>query len=190
MTWGSFVSSLIVAVVVAWLTHYLILNREAKKETRDLNYLALRLAFVLEKFAVDCAGMISDAVLHDDSRGSAGKVHVRLPELGEYPVEADYAMLDQNLLAQALAFRLEIDTGNNAVSFLGEVAHDDDQDGECRNQCARLGLKALNLSQAFTERYELAPFNLNVNLWDFKRVLIDQFERYRKSQLPSSNDNL
>lgn len=190
MTWGSFVSSLAVAVVVAWLTHYLIIQREGAKDTRNLNYLALQIAFLLEQYAVACAGMISDAILHDDSTGAVGTISVKLPELPAYPEEGDYAMLKASLLAQVLAFRLEIETGNNGISFMGEVSDDDDQDGECRNQCARLGLKALVLSEGLRTEYKLPPFDLEVHLWDFKDVLNKQFARYEKSKLPAEGDGL
>jgi len=98
----------------------------------------------------------------------------------EYPAHEDYAHFDQRLLALALAFRLKVDSGNSSIDFVGQLEGQFSEQEECISQCAKLGLAALDVSVEIQNKYRIPPFELERNVWDFKRALKDEHGKQTK----------
>ena len=49
-------------------------HRERKKLGRDAKYLAIRLAVILEQFAIECAERIAAMEMYQSSKGGAGSL--------------------------------------------------------------------------------------------------------------------
>ncbi len=142
----------------AWLVSYWTAKREAQSRTRDARYFAVRVAVLLEQFAIECADYVSDQELYKDSVGYAGRQHCELPQLPVYPDEADWKALDPNLLARALSLRNELTLSGKTIAFWGHVDRDCIP-GECEQQCGRCGYMAWQLAADMRHHYGLPTFD-------------------------------
>jgi|SRR6266851_4312275 len=75
-------------VITALLNNLLGWLRDWKKDhtstKRDPRYSAMRIAVILEKFAIECANVISDNDLYKKAEGHAGAAHGTLPPLSPH----------------------------------------------------------------------------------------------------------
>ncbi|MBB5413889.1 hypothetical protein OKW38_005169 [Paraburkholderia sp. MM5496-R1] len=190
MNWLTPLASLLGAVVGASvgasLTHFLIARREAAKITRDLKYLALRIAFLLEHFTVACASSLLDAKNYDGSNGAIGTKLENLPELAAFPLDGDYSVFERPLLTQVLSFRLKVESANHSIAFEQNLSGEREAHGACQAVCLRMGLEASKLADAVRNAYHLAPFELETTLWDYKAYLKRQRGLKRTIDLANS----
>jgi hypothetical protein len=131
---GTGIVAAIVTQLISWI-------RESRKElissTRDARYLAIRIAVILEGFAIACAESISQYDFYKQSAGHAGKRHGVLPQLQDYPADADWKALDPALGARALTLRNELPLSDSAIEFWENVDRDcvpqatSEQAGKC-----------------------------------------------------------
>lgn len=171
MNWLTPLASLLGAVVGTSLTHYLVARREAAKIARDLKYLALRIAFLLEQYAVACASILQDGKNYDVSDGALGARLNKLPELAAFPQDGDYSAFERLLLTEVLSFRLKVESANSSVAFEQSLYGDHAGHGACQVVCLRMGFEAIKLADAVRNAYDLAPFQLETTLWDYKAYL-------------------
>ncbi len=148
--------------------------REARHErqttTRDARYLAIRLAVILERFAIACAERVADQDMYRQSEGHAGAQHGALPELPPYPDEADWKFLAPDLLARVLTLRNELPLSDAKIAFWEDI------DRECipqeyDQQAGKCGYMAWALAADMRRHYRLGVFDPRQTSWDIVKVL-------------------
>lgn len=154
---------------------------------RDARYLAIRVAVILERFAIDCADAIADQDLFSSSSGHAGRRHATIPKLAEYPSDADWKALRADLLASALTLRNEISLSDSKISFWEEIDRDCIP-GECKQQCGKCGYIAWLLAADLRSHYALGDFEPHRTSWDVVKVLRREHDRALKDVKESAAD--
>lgn len=145
--------------------------QSSRSTTRDARYLAIRLAVLLEQFAITCADYISDNDLFRQSDGNAGAPHGSVPELPAYPDEPDWKALAPNLLARALTLRNEVSMADGAVAFWADIGERESIPGECDDQCGKIGYVAWSLARDMRGQYRLGEFDPSKRSWDVVELL-------------------
>lgn len=122
---------------LGWLRDH---RRETKTRKREKEYLAIRLAVALERFAVDCTSVISDNKFYQTIGSAAGEPHLALPHLAEYPTDADWKSLASRLVARVLSFRTEVQLSNHIIEshYLGYPEGAVDACNEEAGKCGRI----------------------------------------------------
>jgi hypothetical protein len=168
------VSSTLLTTLGSWgLTHFFE-HRAALK--RDARYMAQRIAIILEKFAVDCANVIADNQLHSSSEGHAGNRCLSLPELGSFPVEADWKALPPELADRILSMPNELALVDGAISFFWDVLGpgDDGVETETNQRAGACGLRAWSLATDLRKEYKIPASSLPEIEWNFVDTLREQ----------------
>lgn len=150
-------------------------HRERKKLGRDAKYLAIRLAVILEQFAIECAERIAAMEMYQSSKGGAGSLFGKLPELPAYPEEAKWEALDANLLARALTLKNELPLSDRAIAFWEDIDRTSIP-AECAQQCGKCGYMAWELAVAIRAKYGFPPFDPRRTSWDLVQALRTQHD--------------
>lgn len=148
--------------------------RDARHErlatTRDARYLAIRLAVMLERFAIDCAEAVVAQDMYNDSEGHAGALHGTLPDLPLFPDEADWKTLAPDFLARALTLRNELPLSDKAIAFWEDVDRTCIPRA-CDLQCGKCGYMAWVLAADLRHHYNLGTFDPKLTSWDIVKTL-------------------
>jgi hypothetical protein len=148
---------------------------------RDARYVAQRVAIILEKFAVDCANVINDNDLHNQSKGHDGKRHLCLPELGPLPADADWKALSPKLVDRVLSMPNELALADGAISFWWDVVGDEEcMQTETDQRAGTCGLRAWLLASDLRKQYKIPASNLPEIGWNFVDTLRKKDETVRK----------
>jgi hypothetical protein len=113
-------------------------RHEQQMTTRDARYLKIRLAVMLERFAIDCAEAIAAQDMYSQSYGHAGAAHGTLPDLPPYPDETDWKILEPEFLARALTFRNELPISDRLIAFWADI-DPECIPAACNDQCGKWG---------------------------------------------------
>jgi hypothetical protein len=145
-------------------------QHERRAAMRAAGYLAIRIAVMLERFAIDCAEHISTQDMYRQSEGHAGASHSTLPDLPPYPDEADWKALEPELLVRVLTLRNELPLGDRAIAFWEQI------DRECIPracdlQCGKCGYMAWVLASDLRRHYHLGAFDPKQTSWDIVKTL-------------------
>jgi hypothetical protein len=176
------------AILTVGLNWFVARLTERTKLERDARYLAIRVAVVLERFALDCAEFIGDNRLHRESFMSAGHERVELPPLAAYPTDADWKAVPQDVLADCLSFPVEIEQSDRSIAFLWEV-DPHEMPRACDKACAELGLRALEIAGSLRARYGFPTRKLLRSDYEVAASLqaeCDRAERRRPTQRTQS----
>ena len=148
--------------------------REARHErlasARDARYLAIRLAVMLERFAIDCAEAVAAQNMYNQSDGHAGVLHGTLPDLPPYPDEADWKTLEPDFLARVPTLRNELPLSDKAIAFWEEIDRECIPQ-ECNQQCGKCGYMAWVLAADMRRHYRLGAFDPKLASWDIVKTL-------------------
>lgn len=176
--WAVVAASLIgftASPLVAWLTNFFNAGRERKSMERDARYLAVRVAVILEQFAMQCSEQVSDHEMHQNSSGHAGQLNPGIPDLPPYPDEAEWKTLEPNLLADALSFRNQCSQAKAAIAYCYNIDSGPDSSAidEANVQCGACGYVAWQIAENMRRRYKLPPFDsvIGANTGDLLRPL-------------------
>lgn len=158
------------------------LQTEAEKKTRA-TYASLRLATILEAFAVGCANRIQEVSLYTSVPDSITRPENELPELQSYPEDIDWTSLPADLSSPVLSLPNEVTIGNDHVrAYLTVLDITGEESGhlkECPLQCGVIGLQAWHLA---TELRDHCGLKYKPRLradWDFLSVLREQRDKYK-----------
>lgn len=154
-------------------------HTEQNRQRSDASYLGLRIAVILEKFAIDCVDRIGDNQMHRDSGGHAGRSYTTLPELPEYPDDLAWKSIDQDLAARALTFRNELTLSDSYLSFSWDV-EPEDAPHACSLQCGRCGHLAWEVAVEIRKRYSLPAFEPSRAGWNIDSVLKEKHDKALK----------
>lgn len=136
------------SVVSALLTQGLAWLREWLGEAKQAKFASLYIALALEAYARTCATDIGESETYEASSEAAGVPHGNLSELPELP-EVDWRAFGIKQSEQAMGFRVEIDNERAMIRDLWEHEDEDTVVPVVRELAAKLGLKALALSENF-----------------------------------------
>ena len=151
---GSGVVATAVTIGAEWI-------REERTEKRDLRYLAMRVAVILEKFAIDCSNLVVENEAYDTSDGEAGSFSSKLPDLPPFPTDADWKSVDPVLASRVLSLQNEVYLTQFSVSDVWGV-HEPDEIGKIVNgQAGKCGAKAFGLAHALRTAANLPAADLS-----------------------------
>jgi hypothetical protein len=175
---GSGLVAALITQCVAWVRE----TRKDKESTkREATYLAIRLAVILERFALDCANGIADQEMYTQSEGHAGAYHHQLPELASYPDEDGWKVMRLDFLTRALELRNEVLLSNRKIASWEDIDRDCIPN-ECDDQCGRCGYMAWQLACEMRNHYWLSPF---VPAWDVPGLLKRNSDSAQETDLKS-----
>jgi hypothetical protein len=158
-------------LVVRWLAHH-------HTETREARYLALRLAVIFEKYAIECAEAVAANELYLGSRGAAGDLTVSLPTLDAYPTDADWKALTTSLAVRALSVPNELVLATKAID--GEYVqggHNADISVALDRQAGKTGYRAWQLAVDLRKKTGLPANDLSGHTWDFIATIKAEHDR-------------
>ena len=140
---------------------------KSSEDKRSATYLAIRLAVILEQFAMDSADRITDQDLYDQTQGNAGASPSALPELEPFPGDQSWSTLPLDLLARVLTFPNERRLRSVALASWMELSGGVDFPEEYKRQCGTTGYRAWALAHDLRKQYRLHPFDPRATSWDF-----------------------
>ena len=161
MMWSSVLSligtSTVAALVASLVSHFLAGRRDKQARERDATYLAIRLAVILEGYALACHELLSDNDLHSSSGGEAGKQRSKLPDLPPYPDDADWKSLETALASRALLFRNELWISDRSITFWLDI-EPEYLLPTCNQEAAIRGYQAWCLAENLRDQYRIERF--------------------------------
>lgn len=164
------------------VTYMLTWRREARRDAaskdRDARYIALRITAILERFAYECADLIStnDGANPYDEQSPGGTT--KLPSLREYPSDADWKALDPSLASRALSLPTEIEVSRGYISFWWDGPGDQDAMlCETSEQAGKCGFRAWSLALDLRRKYNLPDSHLLEVSWAWVEQLRTNHEQ-------------
>ncbi|MEI9889108.1 MAG: hypothetical protein WDN08_21905 [Rhizomicrobium sp.] len=153
-------------------------RRHRRKRRDSVEYLALRLAFVLEGYAIACAEKQSDhstAVEHD---GQAGRLLGSVPEVPALPESDAYQFLDRSILNSVLDFPQRVVMADRFAAFWWDTVGDlDSFRSEIGSQTIRMGHLAAVLAKRVRTTYRIQGRPLVLGTWDIGKYLEDEVRK-------------
>lgn len=165
-------------------------RKEEKEKKKAASYAALRLAVIMEAYALDCAECSADVQTNHSSNGCAGMLHYPLPPIGQYPDDVDWKSLKLSYSTDLLSFPNEVAHYNTIIHGANEFG-DPDADGsfECGGYCAVQGLKAWNIAVALRKEYGIEPFIFSDGMWNIEEDLKSYQDRFHERLQAMSDEN-
>jgi hypothetical protein len=170
--WDILKLALSTGVATALLNNFFGEWRDRRKEltttTRDATYLAIRVAVILERFAMACANIIADNHMYNKAGGHAGAAHAELPPIAEYPTDADWKAIDPTLSARALSLPNELCLSEGAIKFSWEIEPTDEgvHLTTCNGEAGKCGYRAWQLAADMRHRYGLPEVKPEETAWN------------------------
>ena len=177
-----------IAPIMAWQIERSTSKKSAETKAR---LLAARLAVTFEHFAIKCAEQIADNDMYRQSDGHAGRPHGTLPELGEFPPEANWTTLEPELLSRSFSLPNELLLGDKMIAHWSDVDPDPSLVRRaCDLRAGTSGYRAWQLAEGLRGRYRLPSFVPKDFSWDAINTLKEhhdrELERIRKDQAGSA----
>jgi hypothetical protein len=123
-------------------------RRRQQEREESAGFLALRIAFQLEAYAIACAAVASDHELARDSDQHAGKLTNDIPALAALPKSEAYHLLDKTLVHAVFEFPQRRDIARQAADIYLEGAADPDSYSEAlQKSTVQLGAEAISVAK-------------------------------------------
>lgn len=162
---------------------------QRRKSRKDLEYLTIRVACLLDTFVNSCADVVADDGLSYGSPGPDGcrSIQVEEPNFDPLAIDVEWKSLRANLMYEILNFPNLIEAANHRVSGAFEYAAsppDYDEGFEERQlQYANIGLKAHELSKKLRKAGGLPyPENSNPEDWNPVQFMVEKLAEIQDSQ--------
>ncbi|WP_419784833.1 hypothetical protein [Pseudodesulfovibrio sp.] len=176
-------------VLSALCTHFFGMFRDWRKDKKEharrASYAALRLAVLLETYAIECARRIEEVKMSLASNGSYGELHGRLPKIPPYPDEIDWKSLDSFLVDEVLSFPNQILVSNDITTSVAEDFFPEEPEeatAECLMHCGYRGVQAWKISTQLRKRYGLKSRNVLSDSWNMLQCLEVEEAKYHDQQ--------
>jgi len=178
MEWQQIISlSLVAAVVTAlsnWLSTWFFSYRPQQKSA---DYDAVRLAVVLERFAYECASVISDEAKWYASQGSAGGLHSEMPAI-PFPTDITWKYLDLSLVQRLLRLQNDLLRSDDIIEFEADyITPEVESPKEAAEQAALLGYRAHLLALDLRKIYPAISAPDHAHPWDYITTLKKEYEK-------------
>lgn len=166
---GAGVFTAIINQGIGWFRDFL---NDKTVTDREAQYLAVRVAVILEKFAITCAGTLTQNALNEESGGHVGMWKNEPPPFPDYPRDIDWKYLEPNLSIRALSLANEIQLSNNTIETAFVVLPDDEIGDVCNQEIGKCGYRAWIIAKELRLKYSLPTFAPHTFSWD----IIDQLK--------------
>lgn len=181
--WLKTVVPIVMTGVITSLVGYWLANRKTKFENKeDSEFLAEKLAFHLEKYAIKAAKELSLTVLHQHSDGYLGKPNYGIPEIDQLPEDENYKLISSSLRSRAYSIPDEIDVRNMWISNDPSCANAEDHLIRTVPETAEVALIALKLAKDLRKAYKLPSRSLQVDQWNMEEFLEKSVNASSKSE--------
>ncbi len=175
--WPDAIVAVLITIVgsgafTAFLSYVLGQRSEEKKRKKAIRFLATKICFALEHYAMRAASDHADLEDWINTSGSIGKRHGALRAFPELPESDHYDLFDIDLLHEIYDFPDKVELANTAIT--DAFRHNDEIDGieeVVSIQCAALAKIALELSQKIRKAYRLPTRELAYDNYDVARWL-------------------
>jgi hypothetical protein len=157
----------IVGALVPWLQSSL---ESRRTRERDAQYLAIRVACILDKFVEDCAAVAADE--GQENQHGITEAATKTPEV-QYPQDVDWRSINPELMYSLLSFQNEVRAAEAATAAawdwedVPEFTHYFETRGGQYGEC---GLKAAKLGQELRRMFKI-PANNYPDRWDPVKVI-------------------
>lgn len=157
--------------------------------TENLRYQALRVALTLERFAIACAEIISEAEQYEASNGAVGGRCSQLPILN-LPERTEWHLFEISSTNTILSLENAIADGNSAISFAIYVSMEVDLGDEPELQAGVCGYSTYLAAQSLRLKYKLGERVTPVHGWDYvgklKKLHDKKIAEYRQMHVISA----
>lgn len=138
------------------LNFYISSLRKSKEESRQLRYLVVRVASMLEAFSLDSFNLFVNYQLHRITSGKVGTNDKGVPcELLEFPNDVDWQVLDAKLVNEILSFPNRLKISRRQVEYSKQRYEEEDFERvrfECLTQLYETGQEAWGLAKKLREQ--------------------------------------
>lgn len=155
----------------AFITHFLNQQKSTQEKAMAVRFLATKICFCLERFAIMVASDHADIEDAIYSRGDIGRLHHRIRDFPALPESDDYNLFDNSLLNEILDFPDRVVLSNDEIERDAEVEPDPSSTcSRVSKKCRELGTDGLNLAERIRAQYKLPKRDLeygdyNVRDW-------------------------
>lgn len=195
-------SGLTTAGVNIFFQHRLKKQEKQEEAQNVVKYLALRLAFLFEGYAFQCADKISDHHMAESSTSSeywftgnsgpeAGAFIGEVPKLSSFPSELEegYKLLDQDILNDIFDFPQRCIMANRNAMFWDEIGEKECCTNALGQNTLDMGARALDIGKRLRKKYALESRQLIYDRFDMEKFLTEELvklkehkERIRKQE--------
>jgi|GEM_PF-2311287 len=187
---GSWVTGLIGGMILGTSTQIVIGIKEwvqtHAERKRVANYAALRVASILESFALACANKIDENNDYDSWFYQESKSNISLPQLASYPEDIDWKSLQPKLVAKSLSFPNEVMMGNQQIGFYASEPNACPDDGKDTSSliCGAQGFRAWILASELRAAYNLMEYRLDVGHYtlDLLNKYNDKYAEFKECE--------
>ena len=186
MSWQQIISlSLLAAVVTAlsnWLSTWFFTYRPQQKSA---DYDAVRLSIAIERFAYECASVISDEATWYASEQSAGGLHSKMPAI-QYPDDVTWKHLDLSLVQRLFRLQNDLIRADDIIAFEADyITPEMDTPEEAAEQAGLLGYRVHLIALDLRKKYPAISAPDNAHPWDYVEKLKEEYERKVESHRQS-----
>ncbi len=163
-----------VAITSLILEHW----RHKRSRTESARHLAIRIAFELEGYAIDCAEKANDHQLACSSAGHAGTYLGTVPAPPSLPESTAYSLIDADVLEAILDFPQRCKMASSEAAFWWDAVGDMD----CVRTAAsgntiKMGALAIRIAQRLRQRHRLPTRDLTFGEWDIATFFDEEARR-------------
>lgn len=158
---------------------------------RAANYAALRIASLLEAYALSCSRLIDENDEYDCWYHQSAKLDIALPKFQSYPDDVDWKALTPALVGKVLSFPNEVMMRNEEIYRHAYEPNAMPDEGKFFSSlvCGLIGLKALGVATEIRDIYNLHDYCVDVGSYAVERlkeykVGYDEFKEHEKAGLP------
>lgn len=163
-------SGVIAAIVNQGITWFMGWKKESQANKRLRIYSALRIATLLEAFAINCRKGVADAAVFSETNGDGGIVRSQMPELEKYPQDVEWKIIDSKLCASVLSIPNEVNLCQMTIDHWLDEGQFDDHSGAFDEhqrfmigtyirETAKCGLRAWEMAKEIRKKYKLPTFD-------------------------------
>ena len=172
MDWQQFLGLGAVAAIVTAVSNFFsakYFSEKQQKQSADFD--AMRLAVALDRFAYDCATLITDEQTWRDSSGAGGRMFYELPNL-TVPEDIAWKSISLNLADKFFALENDLLRAGRIIGGEIEYASDPNEGlSEPSDQAGLIGYRAHVLSWELRAKYQPNRKSGNLHPWDYVRTL-------------------
>ena len=167
-----------------WLLSFV---KERKNKRENANYLAVRIAPVLDKYISDCIDIVDDDGTYlGEPAGKEGccEPQVNLPKHIIFPEDIDWKSIDIQLMFKLLSLPNLAYMANRSIALFDDIAdppYYEEAFEERQEQYAKLALHALDAKLKFRQKYKILEQSKNGS-WNPHEKLDKKIKEIKKSK--------
>jgi hypothetical protein len=188
MNWQNIFGLISVAVFTVFCNFLSTRYFSKSQQQQSADYNSVRLAAVLERFAFDCASLISIHSAWRASEGNLGEVPTVMP-LPQFPADTVWKNLDLMLVGRLLRFENDVRISETVIQADYRHLEYDEYPLEPSAQAGLMGYRAYVLAQDLRVKYPAIGTASKIYPWDFVSILKKQHD-LKMAEYANWNSNL